>query len=129
VGASISGGDAAVDLIGVAKKPVYAVVNGHRPNVYFGDWAFQHPEVKRMPSITHVESKDRKVVFENGESVSDVDAIIFATGYTWSLPFLPQIPVRNNRVPDLYLHVFHQNDPTLAFVGAVRNSKAVRQIR
>lgn len=27
--------------------------------------------------------------------------------------------IRNNRVPGLYMHVFNQADPTLAFVGAV----------
>lgn len=35
------------------------------------------------------------------------------------MPFLPDVPVRNNRVPDLYQHVVWQNDPTLLFVGAV----------
>lgn len=119
VGASVSGADATVDLLGVAKSPVYAVVKGHKPNLYFGDQAFQHPEVKQVPSIKSVDPHTKTVLFENGESVRDVDAIIIATGYTWSLPFLPHIPIRNNRVPDLYLHIFHQSDPTLVFIGAV----------
>ena len=41
------------------------------------------------------------------------------TGYSWTLPFLPEVPVRNNRVPGLYQHVVWQKDPTLLFIGAV----------
>jgi hypothetical protein len=48
-----------------------------------------------------------------------VDYIIFGTGYSWTLPFLPQVLVRNNRVPNLYQHIVWQEDPTLLFVGAV----------
>ena len=55
----------------------------------------------------------------DGTSVADVDIIIFGTGYSWSLPFLPNVQVRNNRVPNLYLHVVYQPDPSLLFVGAV----------
>ena len=122
VGASISGADIAVDLIGVAQSPVHAVTIGHKYNVNFGDWAFKHPEIKQVPSIKHIDSQAKRVVFEDGDSVDNVDTIMIATGYSWSLPFLPQIPIRNNRVPDLYLHVFHQSDPTLVFIGAVRIS-------
>ena len=55
----------------------------------------------------------------DGNSISDVDHIIFGTGYSWTQPFLPDVPVRHNRVPDLYQHVVWQKDPTLLFVGAV----------
>lgn len=60
--------------------------------------------------------------FVDGSLVRDVDEIIFGTGYSWSLPFLPDVEVRNNRVPKLYLHVVYQKDPTLLFVGAVKGS-------
>lgn len=53
-----------------------------------------------------------------------MDHIIFGTGFTWTLPFLPQVQTRNNRVPDLYQHVFYRHDPTLTFVGAVSLPKA-----
>ncbi|KAL3420686.1 dimethylaniline monooxygenase (n-oxide forming) [Phlyctema vagabunda] len=119
VGASVSGADIAVDLVSVAQTPINAVVKGHRPNLYFGDTAFHHPGLRLLPSITHVDAGTRGVYFEDGSVIQDVDFIIFATGYSWALPFLPDIPVRNNRVPDLYLHVFHQRDPSLVFIGAV----------
>jgi len=57
------------------------------------------------------------VVFADGASVEAPDHIIFGTGYSWTLPFLPNVPVRNNRVPNLYQHIFWRDDPSLAFVG------------
>jgi hypothetical protein len=59
------------------------------------------------------------VYFADGNSVKDVDNIIFGTGYSWTLPFLPDVEIRNNRVPNLYQHIVYQKDPTLLFVGAV----------
>jgi hypothetical protein len=121
VGASVSGADIAYDLVGVAKGPVYAVVVGHKANGYFGDVAFQHPGIAQKPSISHIVTTngERTVHFVDCTSVKNVDEIIFGTGYSWSLPFLPSVKVRNNRVPDLYQHVVYQKDPTLLFIGAV----------
>jgi hypothetical protein len=121
VGASVSAADIAVDIIGIANGPVYAVTKGHKANGYFGDEAFKHPAIVPKPSISHITTTnlERTVHFIDGTSVSDVDEIIFGTGYSWSLPFLPGVEVRNNRVPGLYLHIVYQNDPSLLFVGAV----------
>lgn len=121
VGASVSAADTAYDLVDIARGPVYAVILGHKANGYFGDIAFLHPGINRKPSISHIttENGERTVYFVDGTSVREVDEIIFGTGYTWSLPFLPQVKVRSNRVPGLYQHVVYQDDPTLLFVGAV----------
>ncbi|CRK15968.1 hypothetical protein BN1723_010876, partial [Verticillium longisporum] len=118
VGASVSAADLAYDLASVAQTPVHAVVDGHRANLYFGDEAFNHPRIARRSDISRVDG--RTVHFADGrEPARDVDAIIFGTGYTWTLPFLPGVEVRNNRVPGLYQHVVYQQEPTLLFVGAV----------
>jgi hypothetical protein len=117
VGASVSGADIAFDLANTAQAPVHAITIGHTINGYFGGEAFKHPKIKNHPSIAKVEG--RTVHLIDGNSIADVDYIIFSTGYSWSLPFLPDVPVRNNRVPDLYQHVLWQKDPTLLFVGAV----------
>ncbi|KXH53421.1 dimethylaniline monooxygenase [Colletotrichum nymphaeae SA-01] len=133
VGASVSAGDIAFDLTQVAQAPVYAVVKGHTFNGYFGDEAFNHPLVKRVASISHIEPTTRTVHFVDGSSASGVDHIIFGTGYSWTLPFFtPQssdsttrakrtpVPTpRNNRIPNLYLHTIYTPDPTILFVGAV----------
>ncbi|KAK7429784.1 hypothetical protein QQZ08_003629 [Neonectria magnoliae] len=118
VGASVSAADISFDLAGVAEKPVHAITVGHTFNGYFGKEAFNHPKIQNYPSITHVTA--RTVHLKDGSSIEDVDHIIFGTGYSWSLPFLPAVSVRNNRVPDLYQHIIWQHDPTLLFVGAVQ---------
>ncbi|KAJ5614478.1 hypothetical protein N7528_008132 [Penicillium herquei] len=118
VGASVSAADTAVSLIDSAQTPILAVVRG-RYNVFFGDEAFKHPKIQRRAPISHITSDDRTMHFEDGTSVSGVDHIIFGTGFTWTLPFLPDVPTRNNRVPDLYQHIFYRHDPSLVFLGAV----------
>lgn len=120
-GASVSGADIAYDLATskVTKAPVHAIVLGHTFNNYFGDEAFNHPRIQKHPSIARVDPSTRAVHLVDGTTIPDVDHIIFGTGYSWSLPFLPQVPVRNNRVPGLYQHVVWHRDPTLLFVGAV----------
>ncbi|KAH7159545.1 hypothetical protein B0J13DRAFT_432366 [Dactylonectria estremocensis] len=118
VGASVSAADIAFDLADVAQQPVHAITIGHAFNGYFGDEAFKHPGIQNHSSITRVIG--RMVYLKDGGQIDDVDHIIFGTGYTWTLPFLPAVPVRNNRVPDLYQHVVWQHDPTLLFVGAVQ---------
>ncbi|KAL0939492.1 dimethylaniline monooxygenase (n-oxide forming) [Colletotrichum truncatum] len=117
VGASVSGADISVDLVKTAQLPVYSVVNGRKANLYFGDGAFHHPSISRQATISRIEG--RTVHFVDGRSVSDVDNIVFATGFTWTLPFLPSVEVRNNRVTGLYQHVVYHRDPTLLFIGAV----------
>lgn len=108
----------ATDISGIAKS-VHIVSRG-KFNAYFGDGAFQNPLLKLHPEIDRIEG--RTVFFKDGSNLSDVDDILFGTGFSWTLPFLPKAEVRNNRVPNLYLHIFHKSDPTLAFVGAVRSS-------
>lgn len=110
-----------MNLVDSAQAPVIAVVRG-RYNTYFGDLAFQHPKIQRRAPISHITSRghnERTVHFEDGTFETDVDHVIFGTGFSWTLPFLPQVATRNNRVPDLYQHVFYRHDPTLTFVGAV----------
>lgn len=106
----------AFDLRDTASE-VHAVADGHRANKFFGDEAFNHPRITRHPSIARIDASGT-VHFIDGQYIPDVDALIFGTGYSWSLSFLPSLRVRNNRVPGLYQHVVHE-DPTLLFVGAV----------
>ncbi|EPE03852.1 dimethylaniline monooxygenase [Ophiostoma piceae UAMH 11346] len=119
VGASVSAADIAADLVGTAKGPIHAVVRGHTTNTFFGDIAFEHPGIAQQVSISRIEPETGDVHFIDGTVVKGVDAFVFGTGYTWTLPFLPDVTIRNNRVHGLYQHVVWQHDPTLLFVGAV----------
>lgn len=112
--------DIARDLIGVAQHPINAVVRG-KWHPYFGKSAFEHTDIQTRPAIKKIESAKghRTIVFEDGSYIDNVDNIILGTGYSWTLPFLPDFPITNNRLPGLYLHIFQRQDPTLAFVGAV----------
>lgn len=124
VGASISGPDISFNLADLAQAPVHSVVRG-KYHPYFHDYAFQHPNILRRPPITHftsdIEKDIRTVHFEDGTTLEKVDHIIFATGYSWTLPFLPNVAktIRNNRLPNLYQHIFPNNEPFLVFVGAL----------
>ncbi|KAK3947685.1 hypothetical protein QBC32DRAFT_318566 [Pseudoneurospora amorphoporcata] len=124
VGASVSAADIAYDLAHHSRtaqcpQVVHAITVGHTFNGYFGDEAFRHPRIENHPSISRVCPETRTVFLADGTSIPHVDHLIFGTGYSWTVPFLPQVPVRNNRVPDLYQHVVWQKDPSLLFVGAV----------
>ncbi|KAK4203166.1 hypothetical protein QBC40DRAFT_219782 [Triangularia verruculosa] len=121
VGASVSAADIAYDLAHskTADLPVHTITIGHAANGYFGDGAFEHPRIQQHPSIKSVCPKTRTVHLVDGKSIPNVDSIIFGTGYTWTMPFLPNVEIRNNRVPELYQHVVYQQEPTLLFVGAV----------
>jgi len=117
VGASISGPDIASSLASIVTPPLLSVVRG-KYHPYFFDYAFQHPNIERKMGLSHfVPDFKGTVVFADGASVEAPDHIIFGTGYSWTLPFLPNVPVRNNRVPNLYQHIFWRDDPSLAFVG------------
>jgi hypothetical protein len=64
--------------------------------------------------------RGRTVVFADGHE-EEADAIVTATGYDLSLPFLPEDIRRTlNADPtalDLYVHTFHPDLPGLAFIG------------
>ncbi|TVY16178.1 Thiol-specific monooxygenase [Lachnellula arida] len=115
VGASVSSFDIVHDILSVVKVPVYASLRSANP--VFGYTPFTHPEIVRKPVITQVSVENRTVFFSDGSKLEDVDHIIFATGYSFSLPFLPSAKVVNRRIPGLYLHIFKQDDPTLTFIG------------
>lgn len=103
------------------KHPAYVSLRGE-PIAAFGWAPFQHPHVAVKKNITRIDP-DSTVVLADGTRLTDIDHIIFATGYTFSLPFLPskqaQIKQANRRLPGVYQHTWDIEDPSLAFVGMV----------
>uniref|UniRef100_A0A8C0J2C7 Flavin-containing monooxygenase n=1 Tax=Chelonoidis abingdonii TaxID=106734 RepID=A0A8C0J2C7_CHEAB len=69
------------------------------------------------------EFTETAAIFEDGTMEDNVDVVIFATGYSFSFPFLEQsvIKVENNEV-SLYKQVFPPTleKPTLAVIGLIQ---------
>ncbi|MEJ7875327.1 MAG: NAD(P)-binding domain-containing protein [Solirubrobacterales bacterium] len=85
-----------------------------------------HGEVEARPGIERMEGD--AVRFTDGRS-DPVDVVVWATGYTVTMPFLPErwlgdAPERLR----LYRRVFHLDDPTLAFVGLMQSTGAALPI-
>lgn len=120
VGGSVSAFDALHDIHLTAKLPL--ISSTREENALFGKAPFEHPNFDRRPAISRLDAETGRITFTDGSTVDHVDSIVFATGYDFHFPFLPQICPKNQRIPSLYHHVFHRPDPTLAFVGMVRRT-------
>jgi hypothetical protein len=74
-----------------------------------------------MPTIEEFLIDERAVCFSDGHIETDIDSVIFCTGYHYSFPFLG--PLRQSLTPEgsyvrhLYQHLFYIDDPTLAFAA------------
>ncbi|XP_043941184.1 flavin-containing monooxygenase 5-like [Protopterus annectens] len=98
-------------------------VNDELPNRIISGTILIKPNVK--------EFTETAVVFEDGTVEENIDAAIFATGYTFSYPFLEAsiIDVRSNNT-NLYKYVFppHLEQPTLAVIGLVQPVGAIMPV-
>ncbi|XP_007935888.1 dimethylaniline monooxygenase [N-oxide-forming] 2 [Orycteropus afer afer] len=69
------------------------------------------------------ELTETSAIFEDGTVEDDIDLIVFATGYTFSFPFLEDslVKVENNMV-SLYKYIFppHLQKSTLACIGLIQ---------
>jgi hypothetical protein len=99
-----------------AKIPIY--VSQKSPHPRFPT-VFQRPGIKVVPTINHV--TEDTIVLENGDILTDIDTIVFATGYYYTYPFLSEKirPQSNGAyVPGLYQHIFDTYNPqSIGFVG------------
>ncbi|KAF1847240.1 thiol-specific monooxygenase [Cucurbitaria berberidis CBS 394.84] len=124
VGGSVSALDALHDIRKASKLPIISSLR--ESSQVFGDAPFMHPDIMKRPSIAAFDPDTGRITFADGSYVDDIDVVLFATGYEFSFPFLPQVKPRNGRVPGLYQHVFLANDPSLALVGMVTGSFGLR---
>jgi cation diffusion facilitator CzcD-associated flavoprotein CzcO len=79
------------------------------------------PRRRELPPIKTFHPSTRGVEFEDGTVVDDIDAILFATGYFYSLPFLeevtPKLITDGSHVNHTYKHLFFAPKPTLSFLA------------
>lgn len=120
VGASVSAMDAIQDILQITEtKIISSQKKTSQPHAYFGTAAFEHPLVEKHGEIIKIDNEKGIIYFDDDTTVSDVDSIIFGTGFSFSYPFLPNLDLTGNRVQGLYQHIFKIGDETLSFVGAI----------
>ena len=123
VGGSVSSHEILHEILPSAQHPVYASLRSD-PIPAFGWAPFKHPHVVVRPQISRFDPVTGLLHFSDGSKLEGVDHVIFGTGYSFSLPYLPQIQEKikraNRRLPGVYQHTWNIEDPSLAFVGMVR---------
>ncbi|XP_037682139.1 flavin-containing monooxygenase 5 [Choloepus didactylus] len=76
------------------------------------------------------EFTETAAIFEDGSRENNIDAVVFATGYSFAFPFLDDsIKVVKNKI-SLYKNIFPPNleKPTLAIIGLVQPLGAIMPI-
>ncbi len=117
VGNSGSGVDVAWQISRVCGRPLLLSVR--KPTA--PEWLGLIAGCEEVPAIAEFLVESRGVRFQDGRVETDVDAVIFCTGYLFSFPFLqtldPPLVTNGRRVYGLYKDLVHIAHPTLAFAG------------
>lgn len=116
VGNGPSGIDIALQVNQVSKgKTLLSVKSATPPE------RLAHTGCEERPEIDAFLVNQRGVRFKDGRVETDIDAIVFCTGYLFNFPFLPDL--RSELITDghgvhgLYKHLFFIRHPTLAFIS------------
>ncbi|XP_042663117.1 flavin-containing monooxygenase 5 [Tyto alba] len=99
----------------------HPTVNDDLPNCIISGRVLVKPNIR--------EFKETSVIFEDGTK-EDIDAVVFATGYIFSFPFLEgYVKVVENQI-SLYKFMFPTDleKPTLAFIGLIQPLGAIMPI-
>ncbi len=117
VGNSASGVDIGAQIGKVCKQPL--LQSSRTENLFFSPesvpWKEDIPEIVEFLDPDH---HHRSVRLADGRVEPDIDAVVFATGYFYSFPFLkidPPVITDGLRTRDVYQQLFHIKYPTLAF--------------
>ncbi|EPE05739.1 thiol-specific monooxygenase [Ophiostoma piceae UAMH 11346] len=128
VGNSASGLDIASQINEVSERPIFLSV--HTPTAE--EALARFTEVEEVPEIKEFLIEERGVRLADGRVVRDVDAVVFCTGFLFSLPFLEkEKPAEGKKTPEglspmlttgrrihrLYDDMVHIDHPTLAFLS------------
>ncbi|KAI5956115.1 hypothetical protein CANMA_004562 [Candida margitis] len=116
IGNGASGVDISTQISTVAEK-VYVSVRD------LDNIGFQSDLIDYISLIEKYECKDRSAVTTTGEKYSNIDVVIFCTGYFYSMPFLRKNGVEKDgsQVYDVFKQVFNVYDPSLTFVALLKN--------
>lgn len=118
VGNSASGADISNQIAGHCALPL--LWSSKSTNLFVSATPTD-PRRRELPPIKQFLPSTRGVEFEDGTISHAIDAILFATGYFYSLPFLDQVrpsPITDGtRVNHTYKHLFFAPKPTLSFLA------------
>ncbi len=122
VGNGPSGSDIARQINTVSKGKTLISVKAATPPV-----VLQHTGCAEVAEIEEFLVAQRGVRLKDGHVETDIDAIVFCTGFLFSYPFLPDLQRKlltsGRGIHGLYKHLFCIDHPTLVFPAL--NMKAV----
>ncbi|XP_028936872.1 flavin-containing monooxygenase 5-like [Ornithorhynchus anatinus] len=102
----------------------YPIVGDDLPNAIISGRVAMKPNVK--------EFTETAVIFEDGTREEDIDVVIFATGYSFSFPFLEEsvLKINRNHQVSLYKFIFppYLEKPTLAIIGHIQPLGAIMPV-
>lgn len=114
VGNGPSGADIALQINKVSKGKALLSVRSPTPPEKLA-----HTGCEEVQEIAEFLVEQRGVRFKDGRVETDIDAIVYCTGFLFSYPFLPELQhklVTNGQgVHGLYKHIFNIQHPTLVF--------------
>ncbi|KAG5949025.1 hypothetical protein E4U53_006068 [Claviceps sorghi] len=114
VGNGPSGLDVAYQINRVSKGPTLLSVRHETPSD-----KLQHTGCREIAEIDEFLVDERGMRLKDGTVEADVDAVVFCTGFRYSLPFLgdleKEIITNGAAIHDLYQHIFYIPHPTLVF--------------
>ncbi|KAH0565209.1 hypothetical protein GP486_001392 [Trichoglossum hirsutum] len=125
IGNAASGTDIGSQIAVVCAHPL--LVSQRNPSDFLSDSGTEarRKEVPEVVAFLPPSEGYRAVQFANNHVETEVDAVIFCTGYLYSHPYLsclnlsPQTP-DGIRMQHAYRHIFFTPRPTLAFVGLLQ---------
>ncbi|PVH92764.1 FAD/NAD(P)-binding domain-containing protein [Periconia macrospinosa] len=118
VGNSASGIDISRQISTVAS---HILVSSKSPTTPVNPSSSSPSNLTPVPEITSLDPATRTLHFADNTTSSDIDSIVFCTGYLYSYPFLtsltpPAITTEGVRTTNTYQHIFYHPCPSLAFL-------------
>jgi len=114
VGNSASGIDIAAQITPYCAQPL---ISSSKSESYLQPET--PPNQLDRPPIAKFIPENRTIEFEDGSRESEVDTVLYCTGYFYSYPFIsgldPPLITTGERVENLYQHLFYRPNPSIAF--------------
>ncbi|OAL46948.1 flavin-containing monooxygenase [Pyrenochaeta sp. DS3sAY3a] len=119
IGNSASGADISNQVAQYCQHPL--LWSSKSQSLFSKSHGIGDPRRRELPVITRFDPFTRGVEFADGTVEDNVDAIIFATGYFYSLPFLenvqPALITDGSHIHHTYQHLFYAPRPSLSFLA------------